>query len=147
MRRGLSARVQSDLIIMPSYKSLLKDPADWRSSEQGRGKSVVSALCGLFVGRIMRNPLHRECHLLYFIYFLYAFVQYLFLCQLQWAVISAGQRMRSGESENPGWSSRVESGGGRWRRAATAEIYGRRIKRIISKRMCHKGGKKTGIRG
>jgi len=28
-------------------------------------------------------------------------------------------------------------------RAATAEIYGRRIKRIISKRMCHKGRRRT----
>lgn len=53
----------------------------------------VSALCGLFVGHIkLSEAERRDGYLLYFIYFLYAFVQYLFLCQLQWPVISAGRR-------------------------------------------------------
>lgn len=58
-------------------------------------------------------------------------VQYLFLCQLQCPLISAVEENGEGEVEEAQQQLELLS-------AATTEIYGRHIKRIISKRMRHK---------
>lgn len=150
MPLGLSAwaALNYTVRIIMLLKSLLRDstgirrhPGLRRSVREGGkcgAEAVVSALCGLFVGRIKRSR-RATATLPDFIYFLYAFVQYLFLCQLQWP---SDKRWTAGDWVWIGWGEPLYRGiygvylrrgcGGRAKRrrtgAATAEIYGRRIK-------------------